>query len=69
LALRYETGAWGVRQNDKEALRWFRAAVGQGHVPAMQGLVHLYEQDLIGVRPDPKEATRWRERAAAAGAR
>ncbi|HEX9171265.1 MAG TPA: hypothetical protein VF861_01240 [Telluria sp.] len=63
LALRYETGVWGVSQNNKEVMRWFRNAAGRGHVPAMQSLAHIYEKGLIGVPPDPKEAERGRARA------
>jgi uncharacterized protein len=65
LALRYESGVWGVTQNNKEALRWFRSAADNGYVPAMQSLAHIYEQGLLGVAPDPKQAKRWRERAGA----
>jgi TPR repeat protein len=63
LALRYETGVWGVVQDNTEALRWYRTAAERGYVPAMQSLAHIYEKGLIGVPPDLKEAKRWRKRA------
>jgi TPR repeat protein len=65
LALRNETGVWGVEQNNKEALRRFRNVADRGHVPAMLSLAHIYEQGLLSVTPNSKEAKRWRERAAA----
>ncbi|KPK46831.1 MAG: hypothetical protein AMS22_17555 [Thiotrichales bacterium SG8_50] len=33
LALRYETGAWGVPRNDREALKWFTRAAEDAPAP------------------------------------
>jgi TPR repeat protein len=63
LAIRYETGAWGVRQHPDQALYWFNKAAESGYKPAMQSLADVYEKGLLGVKPDPKLAARWRERA------
>ena len=63
LALRYETGAWDVRQNPAKALQWFTKAADSGYKPAMHSLADIYGKGLLGVEPDPKLAAKWRERA------
>jgi TPR repeat protein len=62
LALRYETGAWGVFQDDKKALFWFERAARAGHTGAIASLVHVYERGLLGVKPDPAKAAEWHAR-------
>lgn len=63
LALRYETGAWGVQRDDREALRWFQTAADRGYPPALRALAHVYGQGLLGVKPDSAKAAALRERA------
>lgn len=65
LALRYETGAWGVRQDNAKALYWFNQAAKNGHRLAMKSLVHIYEKGLPDVAPDSKLADQWRKKAEA----
>ena len=37
----YEQGLWGVRQDDKEAMKWYRQAAAQGEVAAQRALERL----------------------------
>ncbi len=48
LAIRYETGAWGVRQHPDQALYWFNKAAESGYKPAMRSLADIYEKGLLG---------------------
>jgi len=66
LALRYETGVWGVERNEREALRWFQDAADRGYGPALRALAHIFEQGLLGVKRDPARAKTLRERASRA---
>jgi uncharacterized protein len=63
LAIRYETGAWGVRRHPDQALHWFNKAAESGYKPAMHSLADIYEKGLLGVKQDPKLAAQWREKA------
>lgn len=63
LGLRYESGAWDVNKDDKQALRWLTAAANNGNHHAMATLAHIYARGELGVKPDPKQATYWRKRS------
>lgn len=63
LAIRYESGAFGERQDHEKALHWFQQAANNGHVMAMKSLAHIYEKGLDGVAIDPNAAAYWREKA------
>lgn len=69
LALRYETGAWGVRRNSSQALNWFQTAADRGYPPAMRALAEVYEQGLLGVARDPAKAQELRRRISQADGR
>src|SRR5262245_2754257 len=64
LALSYI--AKGGPRNDREAVRWLRAAVGQHHAAALARLGRMYAEGR-GVPADPREATRLSTQAAQAG--
>jgi uncharacterized protein len=60
------TGERAVRLHDyPEAVRWYRAAIAQGHAGAMLNLGNMY-RDGRGVRKDGMEATRLYRAAAGA---
>ena len=56
----------GVREDDEEAVRWYRRAAEQGHAPAQTNLGWMYENGR-GVRRDRVEAVRWYRLAAEQG--
>lgn len=62
LAIRYESGAYGEKQDHEQSLRWFNQAANGGHLMAMKSLAHIYEQGLDGVPPDAKTAEYWRKK-------
>lgn len=64
LALRYESGAWGVLQDDRKALYWFHGAAAGGNRMAMRALADIYAKGLLGAPKDPRQADYWRNRAA-----
>jgi len=64
LAIRYESGAYGEKQDYEQALHWFSQAANGGHVMAMKSLAHIHEKGLDGVPPDAKTAEYWRKKAA-----
>jgi TPR repeat protein len=67
LGYMYEFGR-GVPQNDKDAVRWFRAAAEQGNADAQFSLGFLYEVGFDrGVLQNYKEAVRWYRVAAEQG--
>jgi TPR repeat protein len=67
LGYMYEFGR-GVPQNDKDAVRWFRAAAEQGNADAQFSLGFLYEVGFgRGVPQDYNEAVRWYRAAADQG--
>ena len=61
----YEGGR-GVRQDDAEAVRWYRQAAAQGHAKAQTNLGVMYAEGR-GVRQDDAEAVKWYRQAAAQG--
>lgn len=61
LGLRYETGAWGVEQDNKAAVYWLTRAAEGGHRLAMQTLAHIHEKGLLGVSADAAAARAWSE--------
>jgi TPR repeat protein len=64
LAIRYESGASGVKPDYEKSLYWFKQAANNGHVMAMKSLAHIYRQGLDGVSADPKQADYWETKAA-----
>ena len=56
LGLMYHNG-WGVPQDNKEAVNWYRLAVEQGYAIAQYNLGLMYEKGK-GVPQDDKEAAR-----------
>ena len=65
LGMMYENGQ-GVRQDDAEAVKWYRLAAEQGYAPAQSNLGVMYENGQ-GVRQDDAEAVKWYQQAAAQG--
>ena len=65
LGWRYEDGR-GVRQDDAEAVRWYRRAAEQGQARAQNNLGDMYH-DGRGVVQDYGDAVRWFRRAADQG--
>jgi hypothetical protein len=61
----YETGK-DVRQDDAEAVKWYRKAAEQGHAKAQYNLASHYSQGR-GIPRDEKEAARWYLEAARNG--
>ena len=57
LGLMYDNG-WGVPQDYKEAVNWYRLAVEQGYAIAQFNLGLIYEKGK-GVPQDDKEAVLW----------
>ena len=48
----------GVKQSDKEAVRWYQKAADQGNADAQCNLGVMYRNGL-GVKQSDKEAVRW----------
>ena len=65
LGWRYANGR-GVRQDDVEAVRWYRQAAEQGNAAAQFNLGWMYDNGR-GVRQDDVEAVRWYRKAAEQG--
>jgi len=61
----YSTGQ-GIRQNDAEAVKWFRKAAEQGHTKAQFNLGVLYDKGQ-GVAQSSSEAEKWYTKAAERG--
>jgi hypothetical protein len=56
-------GGFGVKQDAKEALKWFRKAADQGDAAGQLSLGWMYEKGL-SVNKDLKEAAKWYRKAA-----
>jgi TPR repeat protein len=56
----------GVKQDDKEAMKWYRRAADQGYADAQYNLGVMYGQGQ-GVEQDFKEAVKWLQKAAEQG--
>ena len=65
LGARYDTGR-GVRQDDAEAVWWYRRSAEQGHARGHANLGFMYDTGR-GVRQDDAEAVRWYRRSAEQG--
>jgi uncharacterized protein len=65
LGLTYRNGT-GVKQDDAEALKWYKKAAEQGYAPAQMGIGVIYFQGK-GVETDDSEAFRWFRKAAKQG--
>ena len=60
----YEKG-WGVEQDEKEALSWFRKAAAQENGPAYNSLGNYYRMGTV-VTADVKQAFEWYQKGAQA---
>jgi TPR repeat protein len=65
LGLAYDKGE-GVKQDDTEAVKWYRKAAEQGHARAQNNLGWMYAHGE-GVPQDYAEAARWSRKAAEQG--
>lgn len=65
LGLRYESGAWDVKQDDKQALNWITRAANAGNGIAMKTLADIYLHGDLGVAADPARAAEWAKKAEA----
>ena len=66
LGLWYDTGDYGLTEDDEEAVRWYRRAAEQGYAGAQSALGFLYAHGE-GVPEDDIEAVRWYRFAAEQG--
>ena len=64
----YAEGGWGVKQDPKEAVKWFRKAAKQNDPDAQYKLGECYF-DGFGVTPKKAEAVKWFRKAAKQGSR
>jgi len=62
LGLRYESGAWDVRKNDKQALYWLTQAANNGNLHAMTSLVDIYSRGGLGLEINQKQVKYWKNR-------
>jgi len=60
------TNGQGVRQDDKEAVKWYRKSAEQGDADAQYNLGVRYDSGQ-GVRQDYKEAVKWYRKSAEQG--
>ena len=60
----YEKG-WGVDQNEKEALAWYRKAAAQENGPAYNSIGNYYRMGTV-VTADSKQAFEWYQKGAQA---
>ncbi|WP_146117165.1 tetratricopeptide repeat protein, partial [Haemophilus influenzae] len=65
LGLMYKKGQ-GIKQDDFEAVKWFRKAAEQGVADAQLNLGNMYAKGL-GVKQDDVEAVKWYRQAAEQG--
>lgn len=65
LGLRYESGAWDVNQDNKQALIWISRAANAGNHVAMKTLADIYQNGDLGLRADPAKAAEWEKKAGA----
>ncbi len=66
LGLRYESGAWDVNKDDKQALVWISKAAKGGNRIAMKTLANIYQHGDLGLQPNPAKAAEWEKKASAA---
>ncbi|KHS77317.1 tetratricopeptide repeat protein [Pectobacterium brasiliense] len=63
----YNFGYAGIKNENIEALKWFRIAAEGGHPEAQNILGSVYEKGRWGIYADGAEAEKWYERAAKQG--
>lgn len=63
LGLRYESGAWDVNQDDKQAMLWITRAANAGNRIAMKTLADIYRNGDLGVPPNSGKADEWEKEA------
>lgn len=61
LAMRYEHGL-GEKHDNAQAMYWLKLAANQGHVMAIQSLIHIYQQGLDGNAADSTQAKFWQDK-------
>jgi len=54
----YSSGTWGMPQDDKEAVKWFRMAADGGHLESMLKMGLAYELGK-GVGQNDRQAAEW----------
>jgi TPR repeat protein len=63
----YEYGRGGLEKSDKEAVKWYRKAAGQGHANAQYNLGWMYETGRGGLAKKKTLARKWYQKAAVQG--
>jgi TPR repeat protein len=63
----YESGAYGLAQDNGQAVSWYRKAADAGYSEAMYRLGVSYEYGLVGLAKDDGQALSWYRKAAGAG--
>ncbi len=66
LGLWYDTGDYGLAEDDEEAVRWYRLAAEQGNAGGQSALGFMYARGE-GLPEDDEEAVRWYRLAAEQG--
>jgi TPR repeat protein len=66
LGEQYQMGQ-NIRQDDAEALKWYRKAATQGHARAYWGVGFMYDFGKGGVEKDDAEAVKWYHQGALLG--
>ncbi|BBP00076.1 tetratricopeptide repeat protein [Sulfuriferula nivalis] len=61
LAMRYEHGI-GEKHDNAQTMYWLKLAANQGHVMAIQSLIHIYQQGLDGNAVDAAQAQVWQDK-------
>jgi TPR repeat protein len=58
---------WGVKQDPKQALGWYRKAADQGYPPALATLGVMYHNGEAGLKVDDAKAADYLKQAADLG--
>ena len=66
LGVMYASDGQGVKQDNAEAVKWYRKAANQGYAKAQAGLGFMYERGQ-GVQQDYAEAVKWYRKGAEQG--
>ena len=66
LGFYHSKGAYGVKQDYAEAVKWYRKAAKQNHANSQYNLAVMYYYGR-GVQQDHAEAAKWARKAAAQG--
>lgn len=63
LGLRYESGAWDVNKDNKQAMLWITKAANAGNRIAMKTLADIYRHGDLGVPANSSKAAEWDKKA------